>query len=531
MIEVINNLSDLLIRSSTADHEHFLLGIKQWNELVENEIQNSPSCETSGCQQGNEIIERVDIISHQLLFALLTVLSREEVVLQDQSNKWHDIIPDTSRDFLQQLRSGFSPSDRFDDNSECFLTLRAAQNWLRWCLQIYEPMLVLNKNMYSKSLNKSWRSRDMLETYLRLIIQFAPMSADMGRFSCQLLFYASYNSSLGCGDEIKDSYEYLAQECNLFLEVLRVLVQTDQIRLQLSLIKVIHNSYVCFPSLKANLLEASTDLESLQNPAKWILSSGFPVTIKDACWDLMRNQMSESCESPFPGRKDSRRAELVVEILRVFYAFKVGTELVNVTKHHDVIFDILSLDQRDEQCYECQQCVISLFMDTNPTFSTAVVDSPKAMNVLLYILEHQISLVLSKNLIDERAVSSVIPILVTLNKFCKANLSMRKILFEHLFPLSDEDTYQNLVTKELTKNSGSAKNMSPLHAPKGTLRWKMIQLMTWPQGFVKRTTGEFLWTLCNEDTQHFVLRVGLGNALPFLGIKGVMPIPTSTLMT
>lgn len=531
MIDIVNNLSDILNRSSTDDLDDSLPLLRQWNELVEYEIQHPPTCDAIALLQDNGVDDVVDRVSHQLLFALLSGLSRDDAVPHDQSNECFNILPEISQDFLQKLRNGSCAVDRFDDNTEAFQILRGAQNWLRWCLQIHEPILVTQKKkMQLLGLNKLWRTRDMLEIYLRLIIHFAPMSADMARFSSQLLFYASYNNATWCGDEMKESYVYLTQTCNLFSEVLRVLLQTDQIRLQLSLMKVIHNSYVCFPNLKANIVEASADVESIQNPAKWI-SSASPFTIKTACWDIMRNQLSERCEHEFPGSKGNRRSELVVEILRVFYALKVGAELASDPNNDPVIIDILSLDPTDEQCYECQQGVISLLMDAHPTFSDAIVASAKATNVLSYTLEHQINVVLDTKLMDDRAVPSVIPILVILNKFSKGNLLMRKSFFEHVFPLSDEDRYEKLVIAELAKSNGKAKNMSPLDAPKDSLRWKMIQLMTRPHSFVKRTTGELLWTLCDEDPQQLVLRIGMGNALPFLGMKGVVPMPMSTLVT
>ena len=63
--------------------------------------------------------------------------------------------------------------------------------------------------------------------------------------------------------------------------------------------------------------------------------------------------------------------------------------------------------------------------------------------------------------------------------------------------------------------------MSPLDAPKDTLRGKLVVLLSWAESYIKRCTAELLWTLCNSNGIEYVHRVGLGNALPLLNAKGL----------
>lgn len=81
--------------------------------------------------------------------------------------------------------------------------------------------------------------------------------------------------------------------------------------------------------------------------------------------------------------------------------------------------------------------------------------------------------------------------------------------------------------KKQTEGNVKAKNMALLDAPKGTLRWHMIRLMTWVESNVKRAASELLWSVCDEDSTQFVLRTGFGNAIHFLGMKGFVKLPPS----
>ena len=98
-----------------------------------------------------------------------------------------------------------------------------------------------------------------------------------------------------------------------------------------------------------------------------------------------------------------------------------------------------------------------------------------------------------------------------------------------VFPPDSEEAFEEKAMAEIAKGKSegkaNAKNMAPLDAPKGTLRWKLVRLMTWTDSNVKRSACELLWVLCDGDSTQFVLRTGFGNAIHFLGIRGCVNLP------
>ena len=67
--------------------------------------------------------------------------------------------------------------------------------------------------------------------------------------------------------------------------------------------------------------------------------------------------------------------------------------------------------------------------------------------------------------------------------------------------------------------------MAPLDAPPGTLRRRLVDLMTHLDPGVKRGACELLWELSDRESTRFVLRTGFGNAVHFLGIRGCVDMP------
>jgi len=146
------------------------------------------------------------------------------------------------------------------------------------------------------------------------------------------------------------------------------------------------------------------------------------------------------------------------------------------------------------------------------------------------ILSYQTSLVV----VERRGSSSedaaaVVPILLLLLKLVQSNPSALQIVKNEVFPPSAEEAFARKASFEMAKGQSEgtvrAKNMAPLDAPKGTLRWKLIRLMLWIDSNVKRSACELLYALCKEDSTEFVLRTGFGNAVHFLGVRGFVNLP------
>ena len=201
----------------------------------------------------------------------------------------------------------------------------------------------------------------------------------------------------------------------------------------------------------------------------------------------------------------------------------------------------------DLRSYRCQLSTVSFLMDADPSFATVLWDH-SAIPSLLQILDRQVSLVVDETRVDDSATAELVPILAVLSKLCHANSGILQQVKEFCFPADAEPDFQEKVHQLRMapdiKNPGNARNsdnmnnnssnlkttpstpklnkMNPLNAPKGTLRWKLIRLMTWTEGHVKRFSSEFLWILCHGDPNEFVWRTGLGNAMPTLSLKGFM---------
>ena len=110
----------------------------------------------------------------------------------------------------------------------------------------------------------------------------------------------------------------------------------------------------------------------------------------------------------------------------------------------------------------------------------------------------------------QSSAASILPILILLNKLSQANKSIQTQIKAATFPPERDD---EIMAKSMSQNDGKAQttsaslpssstksnNMNPVDAPRGTLRWKLIQLMTWTESNVKRCASELLWILCNGD--------------------------------
>jgi hypothetical protein len=183
----------------------------------------------------------------------------------------------------------------------------------------------------------------------------------------------------------------------------------------------------------------------------------------------------------------------------------------------------LKLPNTEERAYRCKLNAISLLMDAPAEYSQQLVKQ-KGVLPLLIVLDIQVSKVVEFSQIGSAATSAVVPILSIVNKFCLYNEMFRNKTKQFLFPPDAEEHFLSLAAKAVTR---PIKNMHPLDAPSGTLRWKLIRLMTWTESHVKRTSGELLWTLCDQDAQELIWRCGMGNAVLILHAKGFVDLRTA----
>ena len=357
-----------------------------------------------------------------------------------------------------------------------------------------------------------------------LLDQYCHAQEELARYAAQLLFYATYNPVPSSDETIQEMLEFLANDLDFFTRILTFSLRTNNARVALWLVRNVQNVLVSFPKAGELLKEAEADLMEKSVTCPWVPAES-PLTYKTVFRDIIIWALK--VKDTFPGDSEDVQAELIVEILHCSYAFRAGTDLTVPSKDDrfcQVLIDLLHLNPNDERCCRCQIATVSLFMDSNPSFGAYLIEK-NAIDPLLDVLERQMTKVLDGNQIDNSAAAALTPILIALHKFCNVNTDFRRMTKDRVFPPEAETNFWRLAEEERQRH-GSAKNTSALDAPKDTLRWKLIHLMTWPQGHIKRFAGELLWILCDGGSQEFIFRVGMGNALPMLGLKGIVQLPS-----
>jgi hypothetical protein len=128
--------------------------------------------------------------------------------------------------------------------------------------------------------------------------------------------------------------------------------------------------------------------------------------------------------------------------------------------------------------------------------------------------------------------AQILPVLIVMNELVSSNEIIRGKVKDYIFPPSEEvvflekvESYKKDILETPEHGRGAKKNMQPLHAPSGTMRWNLIKLMTYTESNVKRCVSELLWSVCRSDPNEFILRCGFGNSVHMLSIKGMYKIP------
>jgi Guanine nucleotide exchange factor synembryn len=248
---------------------------------------------------------------------------------------------------------------------------------------------------------------------------------------------------------------------------------------------------------------------------------------------------------------DDRRSELALEILRIFYAARLGQRLYTDSRSNSasassigqqrrvaMVLQLLQFQHSDDgprpnpPWLEVQDSAIALLMDAHPQLAATVFEAPRAFASLLSALERHVAQTVSSTRIDNAGAAALAPVLAVLLKFCHAHAGCRNATKVCVFPNPLPATSSSFSTAMTTPceskapDPSSAKSMKPCDAPEGSLRANMIRMLTWPHSHIKRFAGELLWVLCDQDSTEFVRRVGMGNAIVVLGSKGVVDLPT-----
>lgn len=403
--------------------------------------------------------------------------------------------------------------------------VRATKNLLRWYIQIF----LEKEDRLSTPITQRLQSDAMLELFVRLLEQNCGDTDDIYRRdlarNCSLFFfYATYGSFPG-DKTAQKSMNHLVVNLGFPQIALRSLLKPCTTALALSLVRNIHSILVSLEGGMKIVAAISFDWDaSTFGGAPWAPKDAGKVTFLSVFGEIIR--WSFTSDPPFPGPEDDSRGELLAEILGCFYALRIGKDLHLIPEFSNRVLDMLRIpNNKEKKAYQCKLSTISLLMDSNPALSQCFVDNG-AVSSLLEIFDIQVTEVVEGTRVDD-SVAALVPILAVLNKFCIANAAFRKQLKDFVFPPEAEEEFQRKA-RERRASTDTTKNMSPLDAPDGTLRWKLTRLMTWTESHVKRCTSELMWTICSSDAQEFTLRTGLGNAIPMLSLKGFMQMPSQT---
>ena len=348
----------------------------------------------------------------------------------------------------------------------------------------------------------------------------------------------------------------LVEEVGFIPELMRLLwrgTRADELALPppllLSLTRHVHSFISCDPEVVPAMDKACRAIDDTDN-GKSGANSLVSVLV-----DILSATVFGGDESTrFPGNEIcDRRPDLATEVLRILFALRAtgavpdpssiskdvsdnASSAVNfdtMTRIGEVACHILKLPLSDRS-KSTKLAAVNLLMDAPKGYASYLLKED-AIPSLLLILRHQIDDAIERKTGSFNAdAATLVPILAVLDRLSADDNAVQQLVKSEVFPPREEETYQIRAAEERAKGGGgraglNAKNIQPaLEAVPGTLRCKMTRLMTWPESNVKRCASELLWRLCNCDATEFVLRVGFGNAVHMLGIKGLVQVPSSS---
>jgi hypothetical protein len=348
--------------------------------------------------------------------------------------------------------------------------LRATKNLLKWNLQNMPP----NNDQLA-----CLQSKENLDVYMQFLEASIGKEEEQetARFATLCLFYATYSTQRdGLFDHLVDKLSYLRVLCSVLSN------GKTTTSVQLANLRLLHSLLVSLPGF-----------------CKVVSKHGITVVEEDMRFSATNVQdlllfLLVWCMEEFQDRK----LEVATEILRILYVLRAGR-----TMSEELLKQLLLLP-------DCRLATITLLMDA----PAAIIVEMDVQSLLLETLETQVAAVVDQTLLGSEAASAMTPILVVTHNLCRSDQDYKGATKDFIFP------------NPLDSNA-SSKAMSPSDAPKGSLRFKCIQLLGGgTDSHTKRLTAELLWTLCDEVADEYTKRVGLGNAILLLNAKGLMELPT-----
>lgn len=378
---------------------------------------------------------------------------------------------------------------------------------------------------------------------------------DAARNASLAMFHACYGAP-DANPAATRARALLVKEVRFTPELMRLLwrgTRADELTLPppllLSLTRHVHSFVGCDPKVVPAMDKACQAIGDTD------AGGGSSISLVSTLVDILSaTVLGDNDSTRFPGTETGdRRPDLATEDLRILFALRAtgavpdpssvskdagdGASSVvdfdTMTRIGEIACHILKLPPSDRSM-STKLAAVNLLMDAPKGYATYLLNEG-AITSLLLILRCQIDEVIERRTGSFNAdAATLVPILAVLDRLSADDNDVQQLVKSEVFPSSEEEAYQIRAAEERAKGGGGraglhAKNMQPaLEAAPGTLRWKMIRLMTWPESNVKRCASELLWRLCDCYATEFVLRVGFGNAVHMLGIKGLVQVPSSS---
>jgi len=247
------------------------------------------------------------------------------------------------------------------------------------------------------------------------------------------------------------------------------------------------------------------------------------------------------------------RPELAIEILNILFIVqsiqnrnqsnlsKNANDLTNSHQDEEVVMaqigmllpDILHLPNDNMRVYKIKLSVVNLLLDAPDNYANYLCKL-EAIPPLWRILVLQLNEVVLNDMVGKGPhghgkksdASKLLPILLVWKKFASSNPLFLEYCQNKIFPPKIEPNAESSTILTTASNTIRCNKMMPMDAPRCTIRYKLIKLMTWIETNIKRAASELLWIVCGENPDLFVKRTGFGNAVHLLGLKGMVNIPS-----
>jgi hypothetical protein len=533
--------------------------LKDWNDELEKSLLSGGGPQFSVIDESSANLSTLSNATNLLHATLMMAVSPNDSYICDEGGSCSsEALVGYSNEEANEISTKIADEIQLVDNSNQNLSflyeiLRAVGLHMRWYGQVLQSSFQLVENgsttIISPNPISRLKSKGMLLLYCKLLDDTNLQQSsnkkypDIPRVASVCIFRATY----GADDVTVSARKSFVHSIDGCMYLMKVLLKGDQpVPRVFSIVRNIHHLISAAPEsipIMHKILETLTANGDEEDGCSFLEKENDNDNKKYGLLEVLVATLAWAIRSdpPFPGGQYDRRSDLALEILRALFALDAGKPSTMPLPSNDamtqigiMLCEILRLSNADIRVYECKLAVVTLLLNAPEQYS-GYLSSNGGIKPLVDIMAYQLSVV-----VVERTGSSaedaaaVVPILLVLRKLCQSNASILQMVKNEIFPPDLDEEFQGKVKAEMKKEQSEgqskAKNMAPLDAPRGTVRWKLIRLMTWIDSTVKRAACEFLWTLCNEDATEFVLRTGFGNAVHFLGNKGLVPLPAGVNM-